>query len=218
MSLAGKADNVQDGSLDDYCKDGTAITLVAILLFTTQALGIMFTAPDLVAVIFVGLILFKIVQRAYTEVYSPLAVIVAALLAYVLAENLGGSGVLSVTALGLFFGNVYVKEKAALLTIEGVLTKALFIFVFILIGSVIKIQFTQEFFVTSGLLFLAYLVVRFMSVVMVTHSDKYRFKEQMFMTLNVPKGIATAAVVFILAVLKIEGMQTVLVMIQHFLL
>lgn len=38
-------------------KDGTAITLVVILLFTTQALGIKFTAPDLVAVIFVGLIL-----------------------------------------------------------------------------------------------------------------------------------------------------------------
>lgn len=168
--------------------------------------------------IFVGLILFKIVQRAYAEVYSPLAVIVAALLAYVLAENLGGSGVLSVTALGLFFGNVYVKEKSTLLTIEGVLTKALFIFVFILIGLIIKIPYTQEFFMMSGLLFLAYLIVRFFAVILVTHSEHYHLKEQLFMTLNVPKGIATAAVVFILAVLKIEGMQTVLDLTFTFLL
>ncbi len=38
-------------------KDGTAITLVVVLLTTTQALGIEFTVPDLLAVVFVGLIL-----------------------------------------------------------------------------------------------------------------------------------------------------------------
>src|SRR5574341_360177 len=80
--------------------------------------------------IFIGIILFKLVQHAYTEVYSPLAVIIAALLAYVLAENLGGAGVLAASILGLFLGNVYVKEKVKLLTAESVLTKALYVLVF----------------------------------------------------------------------------------------
>src|SRR3989338_5690277 len=91
--------------------------------------------------VFVGLILFKLVQHVYAEVYSPLAVIVAALLAYVLAENLGGSGVLSVTSLGFFFGNVYVKEKITLLGVESVLAKALYILVFMLTGIIIKISY-----------------------------------------------------------------------------
>ena len=160
--------------------------------------------------VFVGIILFKLVQKVYTEVYSPLAVIIAALLAFVLAENLGGSGVLSVTALGLFFGNVYVKEKPALLTIESVLTKALFIFVFILAGLIIKIPITKEFFLTSGLLFGAYILIRFLAVLISTRRENYSLGEKLFATLNVPKGIATVAVVFMLALYNIEGIALIL--------
>ena len=158
--------------------------------------------------VFVGIILFKIVQRVYAEIYSPLAVIVAALLSYVLAENLGGSGVLAVTSLGLFFGNVYVKEKLKLLGAESVLTKALYILVFILTGIIIKIPYTSEFFITSGLLFGAYILIRFFSTWLSVRKE-YTMGEIIFMTLNAPKGIATAAVVFILAVREIEGIAVV---------
>jgi NhaP-type Na+/H+ or K+/H+ antiporter len=168
--------------------------------------------------VFVGIILFKIVQRAYTELYSPLAVIVAALLAYVLAENLGGSGVLAVTALGLFFGNVYVKQKLTLLGIESVLAKALYILVFILIGIVIKIPYTKEFFITSGLLFLAYSLIRLGAVGLSLTGEKYTMGEKVFMALNAPKGIATAAVVFILATVYIEGIAMVIDMTFAFIL
>lgn len=168
--------------------------------------------------VFVGLILFKLIQRAYAEVYSPLAVIIAALLSYVLAENLGGSGVLAVTALGLFFGNVYVKEKVTLLDVESVFAKALYILVFMLTGIIIKIPFTQEFFITSGLLFAAYIAIRFISVALSTNNENFTITEKIFMTLNMPKGVATAAVVFILAVHNIEGMETVIDMTFAFVL
>ena len=160
--------------------------------------------------VFVGLILFKLVQHVYAEVYSPLAVIVAALLAYVLAENLGGSGVLSVTSLGFFFGNVYVKEKITLLGVESVLAKALYILVFMLTGIIIKISYTKEFFITSGILFFTYCAIRFLATWVSLHKDSYSISEMIYITLNAPKGIATAAVVFTLLFQNIEGMTVIL--------
>ncbi len=168
--------------------------------------------------VFVGIILFKIVQRVYAEVYSPLAVIVAALLSYVLAENLGGSGVLAVTALGLFFGNVYVKEKFTLLGVESVFAKALYILVFVLTGLIIKIPYTKEFFITSGILLAAYTAIRFLAVAMSVRKEKYTIGEKIFMSINAPKGVPTAAVVFILAVYNIEGISTVIDMTFAFIL
>jgi len=167
--------------------------------------------------VFVGIVLFKLVQRAYQEVYSPLAVIIAALLAYVLAENLGGSGVLSVTALGFFFGNVYVKEKIKLLDIESVLAKALYILVFMLLGVIIKLEYTKIFFLTSGALFAIYILIRFLAA-KISFGKEYTLKETIFMALNAPKGVATAAVAFILAIYSIEGIATIIDMTLVFIL
>lgn len=160
--------------------------------------------------VFVGLILFKLMQRAYKELYSPLAVIIAALLSYVLAENMGGSGVLAVTALGVFFGNVYVKEKPTVLSVESVFTKGLYILVFLLVGMIIKIPLTLDFAIKAAALLLIYYITRFISVTLTFKRDKTTARERMFMVLNAPKGIATAAVVFILAVYKIEGIAVIL--------
>ena len=159
--------------------------------------------------VFVGIILFKIMQKSYTDVYSSMAVIIAALLSYVLAENLGGSGVLAVTALGLFFGKTLQKQRTSLLSAETVLAKAMFIFVFMLLGLVIHIPLNKTFFIQSLTLYGAYLLIRFIGIVISTRKE-HTFKERIFLTLNSPKGIATATVVFILAVYNIEGMNMVL--------
>ncbi|HDD70856.1 MAG TPA: hypothetical protein ENF94_01700 [Candidatus Woesearchaeota archaeon] len=159
--------------------------------------------------VFVGIILFKIMQKSYTDVYSSMAVIIAALLSYVLAENLGGSGVLAVTALGLFFGKTLQKQRTSLLSAETVLAKAMFIFVFVLLGLVIHLPLNKTFFIQSLTLYGAYLLIRFIGIVISTRKE-HTFKERIFLTLNSPKGIATATVVFILAVYNIEGMNMVL--------
>ena len=155
--------------------------------------------------IFVGVILFKIMQKQYSPLYSPLAVIIASLLAYVLAENLHGNGVLAVITLGIFFGNVYVKEKVEVLSVESVLTKAFFIFVFILLGLTIKLPFTAEFFTRSIILFVAYMIIRYIAVILSFRKEKLKPKEILFLTLNAPKGISTAAVVFLLAIYNTPG-------------
>ena len=155
--------------------------------------------------IFIGVILFKIMKRQYSPLYSPLAVIIASLLAYVLAENLHGNGVLAVITLGIFFGNVALKEKVEVLSVESVLTKAFFIFVFILLGLTIKLPLTAEFFVRSLILFAAYLLVRYVAVYVSFRKERLSPKEILFITLNAPKGISTAAVVFLLAIYDIPG-------------
>ena len=96
------------------------------------------------------------------------------------------------------------------------LTKALYILVFMLTGLVIKIPYTTEFFITSGILFAAYTAIRFVAVGVSV--QKYTIAEKIYMALNAPKGVATAAVVFILAVYNIEGIKTVVDMTFAFIL
>jgi len=156
----------------------------------------------------VGIILFKVVRRKFSKTYTPLTIIVSALLAYVLAENIGGSGVLAVTTLGLFVGNIYSKEKMGeILTLESLFAKALYILVFVLIGFIIKIPLKLDFFLSSGILFLLYVVIRYISVEisLKQKEDGFNFKEKVFMTLNMPKGIAVGVVAFTLAAYNIPG-------------
>jgi len=158
--------------------------------------------------IFVGLILYKLTQKRYSPIYSPLAVLVSAMLTYVLAENLGGNGVLAVTTLGIFFGNVALKDKKPklrLLSVESVLTKALFIFVFILVGMTIKIPLTLDFFIRSLVLFVSFLLIRFIAVSFCFRGEEYTFGKKLFMTFVSPKGISTATVVFIFAIYNMPG-------------
>jgi len=154
--------------------------------------------------IFVGIILFKLTQKRYSPIYSPLAVIVAAMITYVLSENLGGHGVIAVATLGVFFGNVYLKQnKLGLFSVDSVLTKALMIFVFILVGITVKIPLSVDFFVTSIVLFGAYLLIRFIAVSLCFR--ELDFRTNLFMSLVCPKGISTAVVVFILAIHNLPG-------------
>jgi len=160
--------------------------------------------------VLIGLIMFKFMRKAYSVVLSPLAVITSALLAYIIAENLDGNGVLAVTSMGLLFGNIYLKQKFQLKEFASVFSNSLEILVFVLIGIVIAIPFSSDFVIKSILLFSLYLIIRFVSIIFSLRGMDFNLKEKIFMSLNAQKGIAVAVVVFSLATLEIEGMQTIL--------
>ncbi len=168
--------------------------------------------------ILIGIIVFKIMRTQYSESLSPLALITTALVTYILAENLKGNGVLAVTTLGLFFGNIYVKEKESLHEFSYIFANSLEILVFVLVGIMIKIPLDFSFFAKSVMLFIIYLVIRYMAVQMCFSKLNYSFKEKLFMSLNVPKGIAVTVVVFILATFEIEGIQPILNLILIFII
>lgn len=166
--------------------------------------------------VFVGVVLFKIVHKTSTKIYSPLAVIIAALISYVLAENLGGSGVLAASALGIFFGNAYSQHRFTLLGAESVLAKALYILVFILTGAAIKIPLNLEFLMISGFLFLAYTAIRFGALWVALGSEQH-VSDIAFMALIAPKGVATVVVAFSLLAMQIQGVTFILEIIFAFI-
>ena len=168
--------------------------------------------------ILVGIVLIKAMKHAYSTVYSPLAIIVAALITYILAENLKGNGVLAVTTLGLFFGNVYLKEKGSLQKFSSIFTTSLEILVFILVGLIIDFPLNMRFLLSSVILFIIFLLIRYLAITVSLSRQKYSFRERLFMSLNAQKGIAVAVVAFTLTTLSIPGIDTVLNLTLAFML
>ncbi len=160
--------------------------------------------------ILIGLVIFRVMKKNYSETLSPLTIITSALLTYILAENLGGNGVLAVTTMGLFFGNVHVTHKLQLRGVSAFFANSLEILVFILVGSIIKIPFNFVFILKSILLFVVYLFIRYVAISFSLKTLQYNLKERMFMTFNVQKGIAVAVVAFTLTTLYIEGIDVIL--------
>ena len=158
--------------------------------------------------ILVGIIILRIMKTSYSETLSPLAIITSALIAYILAENLKGNGVLAVTVMGLFFGNFYVKEKEHLAEFSSLFANALEILVFVLVGLIINIPLTKQFFLASLALFGISLIIRYLAIHL-TFTKLISFKQKLFMALNVQKGIALAVVVLALTTLEIPGIGMV---------
>ncbi len=168
--------------------------------------------------VLIGLIMFKFMRKQYSVVLSPLAVITSALLAYIIAENLGGNGVLSVMTMGILFGNVYVKQKFQLQEFASVFSNSLEILVFALIGLIIDIPMSLGFFIKSIVLFAIYIAIRYCAVTFSLRGMDFTLNEKIFMALNAQNGIAVAVVVFSFANLKIAGMETILNLVIMFML
>lgn len=149
--------------------------------------------------VLIGLILSKFMRKRYSETLSPLALFTAALMTYILAEQLGGNGVLAVSVMGLFFGNIYIKQKEQLYSFSSVFGNSLLILVFILIGIGTELPFESGvFWLKSSALFFIYLIIRYVSVALSVWKENYSPKEKIFLTLMIPKGIGVAVVVFTL--------------------
>ena len=154
--------------------------------------------------ILVGLIVFKVMRGKYSERISPIAIITAALLAYILAGRLGGNEVFAVGTMAFFFGNVYIKEKRQLQKFSSIFVDSLKIFVFILIGLIIDIPLTLEFFYKSLILFFAYLLIRLVSVNISLYNLGYSMKEKFFLALNAQKGVAVAVIALTLTTMAAD--------------
>ncbi len=170
-------------------------------------------AVGLGAGILVAIIMFKAMRHQYSKTLSPLAVIVSVILSYVLAESLGGNGLLAILALGLFFGHANLKEKETLVVFGSHVRSALEVLVFVLIGIMIDVPLSLDFFFKSFGLFVLLLTLRFLVLLIGirrTPLEDSTFKEHLFMAFNAPKGIATAVVVFLLSTIRLEGMAIIL--------
>jgi NhaP-type Na+/H+ or K+/H+ antiporter len=123
---------------------------------------------------------------------SYIVLITSAIVVYILSELLKGSGVLTVTVFGVYFGNYHLRKQMQLEKFTVIFSDILKIIVFILIGTMIVIQNNISFILKGLLLFIIHLVIRFFSVVV--SFKKINIKEKLFIGLNVPKGVDVAVV------------------------
>lgn len=159
--------------------------------------------------IVIGLAVFKLMKTKYEPMLSPIAVIATALVTYTLSELIGGNGVLAVTALGIVFGVMTIKEKVELERFSGIFTNFLKIVVFILIGLLLKIPLNTGFLIKSLILFAILIGIRYLSIKLsFMHHDLTR-REKVFMTLTNSKGIGEAVMVFVLIGTGIAGLATI---------
>jgi len=158
--------------------------------------------------IVVGIIFFKGMKR-FSQQTSGLTLICSALLAFILAENLGGNGVLAVAVLGFMFGAFYISKKEVLQEFNGMLSNSLEILVFIILGFIVQINMNLTFILNSFLIFLLLIITRFIAFTLTLPKDKYSIKEKIFMTLIMPKGIAVA--VLIVALSFLENPQIIII-------
>lgn len=150
----------------------------------------------------VGIIVLKTMKKA-TSQFIGVGIITAALLGYIVAELLSGSGVLAVATMGLMFGNSYVKEKESLQEFNSMLNNSLIILVFVLIGLTVELEFKFSIFVKALALFLLLILTRFASIGFALKKADFNKKEKMFIALSMPKGIAAAVVTFSLSLIVI---------------
>lgn len=171
-------------------------SLVAHQLFATFLQSIM---TGVGAGVVIGLVVFRIMKESYSHVLSPIVIIASALVTYTLSEQIGGSGILAVTSLGIIYGIMSIKHKETLQDFSETFTNFLKIMVFILLGLLIKIPFQDvNFLVKSGILFLVYVLIRFVSVGLAFRDSGLGLKHKIFMGMNMAKGVAVAVVAFIL--------------------
>ncbi|MGB9748801.1 MAG: cation:proton antiporter [Candidatus Woesearchaeota archaeon] len=142
--------------------------------------------------IFVGIIIFKFMRKYYSENISPIALVVGVLTTYVLAEQLKGSGVLAVVVLGIFFGNIHVKKKPVLQEFSSLISGSIEIIVFLLFGYLATFPNKTNLIITSLLIYVVSIILRFMSVtISLSH---YPLRDRIFASLATPKGISFVAV------------------------
>jgi len=165
-----------------------------------------------------GILIVYVMKNFNLKELSCLALLTAAIIVFVSAELLRGSGVLAVTVFGLLFGNLHMKHRLVLEKFASVFTSTIKMLVFVLIGLIVSIPFSIEFFIKTLLLFVLYLGIRFLAIVFSLRGMNFNFKEKVFMSLNTQKGIAVAVVVFSLANLNILGMETILNLTLTFML
>ena len=146
----------------------------------------------------VGIILFKALRRYYAKDLSSVAVVAGALTSYLLAENLGGSGVLAVAVLGIIFGNVTIKNKEELNTFSFAFSSILEILVFLLIGILVggSMQYSWHLLLSSLAIYLCIVVARAIATALVFGKEN-TLEENIFLTLSMPRGIAVAVLIFI---------------------
>lgn len=155
-------------------RDATPVASILVLLIAVLApLGA--SAAGLSSIMsigtgfFIGLLVFRFMRGIHSPLFSPLVLVGAMLTTFVLAEQLGGNGLLAVTTLGVVFGTVSLKEKPAVASFMRTLAHASSLLVFVIAGLLIPVSFDAHLAGVAATFFGALLIIRYVSVIATPH-------------------------------------------------
>ncbi len=157
-----------------------------------------------------GFFIHIVLNQKLTDELAYLVVLSCSVVTFLVAEKVGAGGILSLTVLGLVFGNFHIRHKAELEKYTSVVSYIFNILVFFLIGTSMLIEF--KYIARGTFLFLIYLLVRFLSINVALRGLGLSHKQRFYLTVNVPKGIDTAIIILLMMVqfARITGMETVI--------
>ncbi len=144
----------------------------------------------------IALLLFKLTNTSYFENMSSFIIAAGLLFAYVLAQQIDGNGFVAVATMGVIFGNVFLRNKKLIRKHEDAAYHAIELFVFILMGVLIGLPAKIGFYRLSIILFLAYLLLRFVAASIMLKN--YTVDERIEAAFFVPKGVITVVLAFAL--------------------
>lgn len=166
-----------------------------------------------------GYLFCRILSWLATEKISPLLIVSLALLIYVISENLKGNGVLALTLFGIIYGKSHIREKIELTKFMDLFTTFLKIIVFILLGLMIDLSYYNKFFIIKALiLFIIYLLIRFISIYITFYRTEVSLKEKIFLSLNAAKGIGEGVIVLIIGSYNLPSLGEIIQLVLLFIL
>ena len=147
--------------------------------------------------IVIGLIVSKYFSNLLKSRYLFLFLLAVIICTYLFAEALQGSGILATIVMSLFFGNIYLKHKEEHQKFSSIYNNLLYIFIFLFISFYTTMPFELIFYGKALIVFLAYLLVRFIVLALFLPAD-YTMKNKIVLTFIMPKEMEILIVGFFL--------------------
>lgn len=143
--------------------------------------------------IFIGLLSARVLANKLFSNIKLYGLLIIALITYILAQLVGGNGIIAVIIYGLFFANVNISKKNFSCEFSLALRSSLEMLVFLLIGIIVVLPISLVFILKSIALFIIYIGLRYIAIELIYAKHGIKFRDRLYITLNCQKGIAVAA-------------------------
>ena len=147
--------------------------------------------------VLVGIIVFRCLKNKHITWVNELGLVAAAVVTYILTEQLMGSGLFAVMILGTFFGNSYVRKTTSMYSFSPFIFKTLEMLIYLMIGFVTVITFKNGIWWRAIVLFGVYLLLRL--IIINLYYKHYSIENKLLLTFA-PKGMILGATILVLSV------------------
>jgi NhaP-type Na+/H+ and K+/H+ antiporter len=147
--------------------------------------------------VIVGIMVFKSMKNKPIDSAHELGLIAVAVSTYIITEQLAGSGLFAVMVLGMFFGNSYVRKTSSLRSFSPFIFKSLEMLIYLLIGFVVVVNFSDGLWWKSLAIFFLYILLRFI-VIHFTYR-RHSIQNKLLLTFA-PKGMIVGVMILVLGV------------------